>query len=845
MFIPSRRACLWSAAGALLVTALLASVLALRAEQPLLAVGNAWPELLLAAALAWGLALAAIVVATHRYRCALTQLAAALDTARKRPSAVPLTEPGHELLGPIAAPLAALCNTYRRALAELAARKEALESLRDADRSAGKTVLIERGSGSSRNMVARLTRNLSWMTATSALQQFLGCSAADLNGRRFAEIVNREDREILRRAFTEALQVGEAHNILFRVRCRIPSEEGPEQLGENPSPTAERERHVQMDVMTRQGEDGAPLHFRCFLVDVTERVRAEQALRHRTDELIETNEQLVRINEDLERLKESYRDLYQRAPALYFSLNAHGLLIGFNDTLCHALGYARAELFQQPYTALLPAECLEPYLADPGVFQRQGEVETRWRKKDGTVIDVWIRSVPLEDEEGTFVRSRSAAQDVTERNRLADELRRRGDELERANTDLRQINKELDEFTSVVSHDLKEPLRTIDAFSTFLAQDYSQQLGPDGFECVNHLVTASRRLARLIDDLLTLCRAGRITTTPRPFNLNEAVATVRRDLADMVTRREATIHTEGSLPVVLGDPERVTQLLSNLVANGLKYNHNPCPRVVIGEAGARDEGRGAREEGRGGVPSSLAPGFVTLYVRDNGIGIDPEHHQQIFGIFRRLHQRDQYEGTGAGLAICQKIVEAHLGEIWVESQPGQGATFYFTLPRAPTEAARPSGTVPRRSGVVVPGKVPPQGNGQVPARSSGARLLLVEDMAEIGLVVQRLARRSGHTVEWVSSAEQAWEYLHAQRPALVLLDIHLPGMNGVELCRKLRASARHADLPIALFSQGANEDDLRGGLEAGANFVLSKDLLSQPDAWQQHIEALLAAARRS
>src|SRR4029077_11858033 len=121
------------------------------------------------------------------------------------------------------------------------------------------------------------------------------------------------------------------------------------------------------------------------------------------------------------------------------------------------------------------------------------------------------------------------------------------------------------------------------------------------------------------------------------------------------------------LPDVIGDSVRITQLLTNLVANGLKYNQNPQPKVVIGAQACADD-----------------PARVTVLVRDNGIGIDAAFHSQIFGIFRRLHQEGEFEGTGAGLAICKKIVEGHGGRIWVESQLGQGAAFLFTLPRAPT-----------------------------------------------------------------------------------------------------------------------------------------------------------------
>src|SRR5205823_463213 len=165
-----------------------------------------------------------------------------------------------------------------------------------------------------------------------------------------------------------------------------------------------------------------------------------------------------------------------------------------------------------------------------------------------------------------------------------------------------------------------------------LAEDYSDRRGPDGFEAINHLVTASQRLGGRINDLLTLGRAGRIATLPRPFHLVEAVAAVRRDLADLITRKGAALHTEGSLPTVLADPERVGQLLANLVGNGLKYNKSPSPRVVIGEV----RGPAERGSGAGGADGD----FVTLFVRDNGIGIAPRFHQDIFRIFRRLHGRD-------------------------------------------------------------------------------------------------------------------------------------------------------------------------------------------------------------
>jgi light-regulated signal transduction histidine kinase (bacteriophytochrome) len=268
---------------------------------------------------------------------------------------------------------------------------------------------------------------------------------------------------------------------------------------------------------------------------------------------------------------------------------------------------------------------------------------------------------------------------MTERRRLAQALKATAEEVGQANDQLRRINQELEEFTYVVSHDLKEPLRTLEAFSNFLAQDYGAVLGTEGHEYIAHLIQASRRLGALIDDLLTLSRAGRVLNAPRPFSAENVLDVALGDLRDLIHRKQALVRALGPLPKLSGDPERVIQLLSNLISNGLKYNKGPAPEVLIGSEEGEEEGE---EKGQGKRP------FVTLFVRDNGVGIDPSYHAQIFRIFRRLHRRDEVEGTGAGLAICKKIVEAHGGRIWVESQVGQGATFFFTLPQAQEPGTR-------------------------------------------------------------------------------------------------------------------------------------------------------------
>jgi PAS domain S-box-containing protein len=596
----------------------------------------------------------------RHYRHVLDELGRRLEGQGETPSmnalhSLPEEGPGWVDLQSLVRQLTHITACYRAALGERVARAAAQTARLAApppegDRSISANPSLPGAApyaNVAERMIARLAPNLHWMAVTPALQRFLGQGLADLNARPFLDVVHDNDHASLAGALQEAMKDGEGHNITFRVRT-----------------AAGEERHLQADVLARYTEDGVPLHLRCHFFDITEQVATEQELRRRSEELSQANERLRQINANLERLKESYGDLYHQAPVLYFSVDERGVLAACNETLLRTLGYGREELIGKPYTMLLTPASRQRHLHDSAVYQRPEEVEAQWVKKDGAVLDVWIRTTPILDEQNHFIRSRSAAQDVTERIRLTHAVHAKAEELEQANAQLRRTNQELEEFTYVVSHDLKEPLRTLQAFSNFLAEDYGDRLGPEGTEQINYLIEASRRLGVLIDDLLILSRAGRVIHAPRAFDITATLRTVQGDLADLIQRKEAVVRVEGALPAVAGDPERVMQLLANLIGNGMKYNQSPHPEVVIGQS----------------MGLSDLPGQVTLYVRDNGIGIEPRYHDQIFRIFRRLHHREAYDGTGAGLAICKKIVEAHGGRIWVESEPGCGSTFYFTLP---------------------------------------------------------------------------------------------------------------------------------------------------------------------
>jgi PAS domain S-box-containing protein len=624
-------------------------------------------------------------------------------------------------LGALTAPLEELVNSYGTALRELMAAQETLEGLRVLQERMG----VEKGYSlsfvqrdtdfgpSSRRLVARLAPNLHWISATPGLQKFLGCRLPELIARSVLDWVHPDDVAPLTRAFRDAIRDGEGHNITFRIllRRREPVDSSIALTAALPPPA---ERYLQVDIQTRYTHDGRPLHLRCHLLDVTEKVLTDRELHIRSKELAEANARLREINSDLQRLKEGYRDLYHHAPVMYFSLDPRGHFAACNETMMNILGYTREALFGQPYACVLAPASRAHFLQNPTAYMQPNEIETRWLKKDGTLIDVWIRTTPLQDPHGQFLRSRSAAQEVTERNRLLGALIAKGKELERANEQLRKTNQELDQFTYVVSHDLKEPLRTLEAFSNFLADDYGEQLGSEGREFIQHLVAASRRLGILIDDLLALSRVGRALNTPRPLDLGQLFQTVIGDLHDLIQRKRAVVRLDEGMthcPPIIGDPQRVMQLLANLIGNGLKYNQSPRPEVVVGwRAGVESNMQmkiGGEEaiEAASPPPRATDPFFVTLYVRDNGIGIEPQYHEQIFRIFQRLHRREEYEGTGAGLAICKKIVEAHGGRIWVESQLGQGAAFCFTLPRAKPAARQGATTVAPRA-LATPGLAP-------------------------------------------------------------------------------------------------------------------------------------------
>ena len=278
------------------------------------------------------------------------------------------------------------------------------------------------------------------------------------------------------------------------------------------------------------------------------------------------------------------------------------------------------------------------------------EIEEQFVRLDGAKVDVSVSAVPIDyqGETGVLV----FAEDISTRKKAEEELRRSHDELERSNAELQQ-------FAYVASHDLQEPLRMVSSYMALMERRYKGQLDADADDFIGYAVDGAKRMRMLINDLLEYSRVGTHGKTLGPVDCETLLSRVLDHLQLLIEDSGATV-THDHLPTVIGDDAQLMRLFQNLIHNSLKFKNDSPPLIH--------------------VSAEQSYGNWLFSFHDDGIGIDPQYADRIFVIFQKLHNRDEYPGTGIGLAICKKIVERHGGHIWVQSEQGKGATFFFTIP---------------------------------------------------------------------------------------------------------------------------------------------------------------------
>jgi PAS domain S-box-containing protein len=352
-----------------------------------------------------------------------------------------------------------------------------------------------------------------------------------------------------------------------------------------------------------------------------------------------------------------YRGLLEAAPDAMVVVNVAGEIVLLNVRAEKEFGYRRDELVGQEVKNIIPVGFAERLLADAlrsaedALEQQIGTgIELTGRRKDGSDFPIEIMLSPLDSPEGILVTA--AIRDISKRKKTEANLLRKVEELHRSNVELGQ-------FAYIASHDLQEPLRMVASYTQLLSRRYKGKLDAEADEFIGFAVDGASRMQLLIQDLLAFSRVGTKGRDLIDTSSEEALQKALRNLGSAIEESHALV-THDAMPAVMADETQLTQLFQNLIGNAIKYQNSGAPRVHVSVARNGD-------------------GKWIFSVKDNGLGIAPQYFEKIFGMFQRLHKREEFAGTGIGLAICKKIAERHGTSISVESEPGQGATFSFAL----------------------------------------------------------------------------------------------------------------------------------------------------------------------
>ncbi len=361
-----------------------------------------------------------------------------------------------------------------------------------------------------------------------------------------------------------------------------------------------------------------------------------------------------------ETLQEHLAAIVESSDDAIISKDLNGVIQTWNPGAERIFGYTASEAIGRHISLIAAPDRVDEIPNILGRIARGERVDhyqTKRRTKDGRILSISLTVSPIRDASGAVIGASKVARDVTEQERYQEALRAANDSLRRSNADLEQ-------FAYSASHDLLEPLRMVSAYSEMLKRKFGGILGADGDEYIGYMVSGVARMEQILRDLRTYTQAS--IAGPHQAQDVDSNAALRRALTSLTTaiKDSGASITHADLPWVRMHEIQLDQLFQNLIANSIRYRSRQAPQIHVAAERCGDH--------------------WTFSVRDNGIGIDPQYKEQIFGLFKRLHSVAEYPGTGMGLAICQRIVERAGGKIWVESELGRGSTFFFTVPAGKT-----------------------------------------------------------------------------------------------------------------------------------------------------------------
>ncbi len=400
---------------------------------------------------------------------------------------------------------------------------------------------------------------------------------------------------------------------------------------------------VQVDLVSVRGDNGELLYRVATTQDISERKKAEQEIAYQANILAQVNDAVIASDENF--MIKSWNAAAERT----YGWKAE-----------EVVGQLAEKILQTEFSGNTREEVIRQ-------IKQTGEyfAEVTQARRDGTRVDVEAHTVSMHDESGRVTGFISVNRDITQRKRTEEEIRRLNEKLEERvierTAQLHAANQELEFFSYSVSHDLRAPLRAINGYTRILLEDYAASLDAEGQRVCQVIIGETQRMGKLIDDLLAFSRLSRKEIQPAQVDMKSLALSAFGELTAEPARERIDFRI-GRLSTANGDPALLHQVWINLLSNAIKFTSRRERAVIeIGSKRSDDQ--------------------TVYYVRDNGAGFDIQYVDKMFGVFQRLHSEDEFEGTGVGLAIVQRIVQRHGGRVWAEGEVNKGATLYFSLPR--------------------------------------------------------------------------------------------------------------------------------------------------------------------